>query len=135
VGILLQSSQICPTSRQMGAKVGIYRSLPYCRHSVTCYCAAPTKQRSQDYDGPCKQSETVKYQRAGFLASRAPKSESSLGELMTKRRWSRRPMTNPLTSSMLSPNLKERAFQESTMKSMELDHWKDQDARYEHRST
>jgi len=45
------------------------------------------------------------------------------------------PMTNPMTSSMLSPNLKERAFQESTMKSMELDHWKDQDARYEHRST
>ena len=46
VGILLQFSQIC-------------RSLPYCRHSVTCYCAAPTKQRSQDYDGPCGQSETV----------------------------------------------------------------------------
>ena len=61
-------------------------------------------------------------QRAGWLASQAPKSESSLRELMTKRRWSRRPMTNPLTSSMLSPNLKERAFQESTMKSMELDH-------------
>jgi len=63
------------------------------------------------------------------------KSESSLRELMTKRHWSGRPMTNPITSSMLSPNLKERAFQESTMKSMELDHWKDQDARYEHRST
>ena len=45
------------------------------------------------------------------------------------------PYDEPLTSSMLSPNLKERAFQESTMKSMELDHWKDQDARYEHRST
>jgi len=70
-----------------------------------------------------------KVPKSWLAASQAPKSESSLRELITKRHWSRRSMTNPMTSSMLSPNLKERAFQESTMKSMELDHWKDQDAR------
>ena len=45
------------------------------------------------------------------------------------------PYDEPDDDLNVEPELKERAFQESTMKSMELDHWKDQDARYEHQST
>jgi len=41
----------------MGAKV--YRSLLYCWHTVASYCEASTTQRSQDYDSPYRQGETV----------------------------------------------------------------------------